>query len=73
MQRVMRALEEQLERDQRSLRSVDSDVARVLSLLALSAPPGAFPRAGQQRRLLQSVAVAGRPRKESHPYNGRPR
>jgi len=42
MQQVMRALEEQLERDQRSLRSVDSDVARVLSLLALSAPPGAF-------------------------------
>ena len=42
MQRVMRALEEQLERDQRSLRSVDSDVARVLSLLALSAPMGAF-------------------------------
>jgi caffeoyl-CoA O-methyltransferase len=42
MQQVMRALEEQLERDQRSLRSVDSDVARVLSLLALSAPRGAF-------------------------------
>ncbi|HEY6364013.1 MAG TPA: class I SAM-dependent methyltransferase [Candidatus Binatia bacterium] len=42
MQQVMRALEAQLERDQRSLRSVDSDVARVLSLLALSAPPGAF-------------------------------
>jgi predicted O-methyltransferase YrrM len=42
MQQVMRALEEQLERDQRSLRSVDSDVARVLSLLAMSAPPGAF-------------------------------
>jgi predicted O-methyltransferase YrrM len=42
MQQVMRTLEEQLERDQRSLRSVDSDVARVLSLLALSAPPGAF-------------------------------
>lgn len=42
MQQVMRALEEQLERDQRSLRSVDSDVARVLSLLALSAPAGAF-------------------------------
>jgi len=42
MQQVMLALEEQLERDQRSLRSVDSDVARVLSLLALSAPPGAF-------------------------------
>ena len=42
MQQVMRTLEEQLERDQRSLRSVDSDVARVLSLLALSAPPGPF-------------------------------
>jgi predicted O-methyltransferase YrrM len=42
MQQVMRALEEQLERDQRSLRSVDPDVARVLSLLALSTPPGAF-------------------------------
>jgi caffeoyl-CoA O-methyltransferase len=42
MQQVMRALEEQLERDQRSLRSVDSDVARVLSLLAISAPQGAF-------------------------------
>jgi predicted O-methyltransferase YrrM len=42
MQRVMRALEEQLERDQRSLRSVDTDVARVLSLLALTAPPGGF-------------------------------
>jgi caffeoyl-CoA O-methyltransferase len=42
MQQVMRALEEQLERDQRSLRSVDSDVARVLSLLAMSAPQGVF-------------------------------
>ena len=38
MQRVMHALEEQTARDQRSLRSVDSDVARVLSLLAMSAP-----------------------------------
>lgn len=42
MRQVMRAMEEQLERDQRSLRSVDTDVARVLSMLALSAPPGAF-------------------------------
>ena len=42
MQQMMRALEEQLERDQRSLRSVDSDVARVLSLLAVSAPQGSF-------------------------------
>lgn len=42
MQQVMRTLEDQLARDQRSLRSVDGDVARVLSLLALSAPPGAF-------------------------------
>jgi caffeoyl-CoA O-methyltransferase len=42
MQQVMRALEEQVARDQPSLRSVDSDVARVLSLLAISAPPGKF-------------------------------
>jgi caffeoyl-CoA O-methyltransferase len=42
MQQVMRGLEEQLERDQRSLRSVDGDVARILSLLAISAPQGAF-------------------------------
>jgi caffeoyl-CoA O-methyltransferase len=42
MQEVMRTMEEQLERDQRSLRSVDSDVARVISMLAMSAPTGAF-------------------------------
>src|SRR5689334_23147083 len=42
MREVMRALEEQLERDQRSLRSVDTDVGRVLSLLAMSAPRGEF-------------------------------
>ena len=42
MQEVMRALEEQVARDQRSLRSVDTDVARVLSLLAMSAPAGVF-------------------------------
>lgn len=42
MRQVMRALEERLARDQRSLRSVDSDVARVLSLLAMSAPQGVF-------------------------------
>ena len=43
MQQVMRALEEQLARDQRSLRSVDTRCrARCLSLLAMSAPPGAF-------------------------------
>jgi len=42
MQQVMRALEEQVARDQPSLRSVDSDVARILALLAISAPPGAF-------------------------------
>jgi predicted O-methyltransferase YrrM len=41
-QQVMRALEEQVALDQRSLRSVDTDVARVLSLLAMSAPSGAF-------------------------------
>jgi predicted O-methyltransferase YrrM len=42
MRQVMRAMEEQLARDQASLRSVDSDVARILALLALSAPAGAF-------------------------------
>jgi len=42
MQEVMHALEEQTARDQPSLRSVDADVARVLSLLAMSAPPGKF-------------------------------
>ena len=42
MQQVMRAMEEQLARDQPSLRSVDTGVGRVLSLLAISAPQGAF-------------------------------
>ena len=42
MQKVMRELEEQTERDQRSLRSVFTDVGRCLALLAMSAPQGAF-------------------------------
>jgi caffeoyl-CoA O-methyltransferase len=42
MREIMRRLEDQLARDQRSLRSVDGDVARVLALLAIAAPPGAF-------------------------------
>jgi predicted O-methyltransferase YrrM len=42
MRQVMRELEEQTERDQRSLRSVAADVGRCLSLLAVSAPQGAF-------------------------------
>ncbi len=42
MQQVMRALEEQVARDQPSLRSVTEDVGRCLSLLAMSAPRGAF-------------------------------
>jgi predicted O-methyltransferase YrrM len=42
MQQVMRALEEQVARDQPSLRSVSEDVGRCLSLLAMSAPQGAF-------------------------------
>ena len=42
MQQVMRALEEQVARDQPSLRSVPVDVGRCLSLLAMSAPQGAF-------------------------------
>ncbi|MGZ8435183.1 MAG: O-methyltransferase [Candidatus Binatia bacterium] len=42
MRQVMRALEDQVARDQPSLRSVSEDVGRCLSLLAMSAPPGAF-------------------------------
>jgi caffeoyl-CoA O-methyltransferase len=42
MREVMRELEEQTERDQRSLRSVFTDVGRCLSILAMSAPQGAF-------------------------------
>ena len=42
MLQVMRDLEAQTERDQRSLRSVNTDVGRLLLILALSAPQGAF-------------------------------
>jgi caffeoyl-CoA O-methyltransferase len=42
MQQVMRALEEQVARDQPSLRSVSEEVGRCLALLAISAPQGAF-------------------------------
>jgi caffeoyl-CoA O-methyltransferase len=42
MRQVMRALEEQNERDQRAVRSVSEDVGRCLALLAMSAPQGAF-------------------------------
>ncbi len=42
MRQVMRELEEQVARDQRSLRSVPVEVGRCLSLLAMSAPPGPF-------------------------------
>ena len=42
MQQVMRVLEEQVARDQPSLRSVSVDVGRCLSLLAMAAPHGAF-------------------------------
>jgi caffeoyl-CoA O-methyltransferase len=42
MQQVMRALEQQVARDQPSLRSVSEEVGRCLALLAISAPQGAF-------------------------------
>jgi caffeoyl-CoA O-methyltransferase len=42
MQQVMRALEEETERDQVALRSVSVDVGHCLALLAMSAPQGAF-------------------------------
>jgi caffeoyl-CoA O-methyltransferase len=42
MRRVMHALEQQNERDQPGLRSVDTDVAKLLAMLAITAPNGAF-------------------------------
>ena len=42
MRQVMRELEEETARDQVALRSVTEDVGRCLSLLAMSAPQGAF-------------------------------
>jgi len=42
MQQVMRALEDETERNQSALRSVSVDVGRCLALLAISAPQGAF-------------------------------
>ena len=42
MRQVMHELEEQTERDQRSLRSVNTDVGRLLLMLAMSATQGAF-------------------------------
>jgi caffeoyl-CoA O-methyltransferase len=49
MQRVMRALEDQAEHDYASIRPVSADVGRLLSLLALSAPQGAFLELGSSR------------------------
>jgi predicted O-methyltransferase YrrM len=42
MRRVMRELEDETARNQPWLRSVDKDVGRLLSLLAMSAPQGMF-------------------------------
>ena len=42
MREVMRALEEETERNQSALRSVSVDVGRCLALLAISAPQGVF-------------------------------
>src|SRR5215470_12348134 len=42
MQQVMRDLEDETERNQSALRSVSVDVGRFLTLLAISAPQGAF-------------------------------
>ena len=46
MLQVMRELEDQTARDQRSLRSVDTGVGRLLALLAMSAPSGVFVELG---------------------------
>src|SRR5690242_21541711 len=63
MQQVMRELEEQTERDQRSLRSVHTDVGRLLSILAMSAPHGAFLELGSSggsSSLWPSLAARGK-------------
>ena len=63
MREVMRALEEQNERDQPALRSVSADVGRCLALLAMSAPQGAFVELGSSAgysSLWLSLAVRAR-------------
>jgi len=42
MQQVMKSLESLNERDQAGIRSVDTDVARLLTMLAITAPDGAW-------------------------------
>ncbi|HKA34201.1 MAG TPA: class I SAM-dependent methyltransferase [Candidatus Binatia bacterium] len=42
MQQAMKSLEQQNERDQPGLRSVDTDVAKLLTMLAITAPQGAW-------------------------------
>ncbi len=42
MQQVMKSLEALNERDQAGIRSVDTDVARLLTMLAITAPDGAW-------------------------------
>src|SRR5262245_65644487 len=61
-QQVMRELEEQTARDQRSLRSVFTDVGRCLSLLPMSARPGPFLELGSSggySSLWLSLAAGG--------------
>lgn len=63
MQQVMRALEDQVARDQPSLRSVSEEVGRCLALLAISAPQGAFLELGSSggySSLWLSLAVRAR-------------
>ena len=64
MQQVMRALEEQLQRDQRSLRSVASGCCALPLAAGNVGAAGRLSRTWQQRRLLKSVAFAGRAREE---------
>ncbi|HEY1268073.1 MAG TPA: O-methyltransferase, partial [Candidatus Binatia bacterium] len=42
MQQVMKSLESLNERNQSGIRSVDTDVARLLTMLAITAPDGAW-------------------------------
>jgi caffeoyl-CoA O-methyltransferase len=63
MREVMRSLEQQNERDQPGLRSVDTDVARLLTMLAKTAPDGEFLELGTSAgysTLWLSLAVKAR-------------
>jgi len=72
MQQVMRELEEQTERDHGRF-AVFSRTSDAAFQCWQCRRPGYISRAGQQRWLLQSVAIAGRARARRDPHDGRSR